>query len=167
MLTHGINHQSSINNHQSSIINHQSSIINHQSGAYSRDHPSRVPPRHPHIIYRRPPSGRSRFYRVTQLRTVGVHCRESTGTGPVLLKVVRVTSAAFSGFTMCACVCFLPIHSGHRVRWTYQPGSHRRRVPQDFSSSFFAVRDLIFLARRIQPFLSLVDRDVEFCLLTI
>ena len=31
----------------------------------------------------------------------------------------------------------------------------------------FAVRALIFLARRIQPFLSLVDREVEFCVLTI
>ena len=30
-----------------------------------------------------------------------------------------------------------------------------------------AVRALIFLARRIQPFLSLVDRKVEFCVLTI
>ena len=30
-----------------------------------------------------------------------------------------------------------------------------------------AVRALTFLARRIQPFLSLVDRDVEFCVLTI
>ena len=29
-----------------------------------------------------------------------------------------------------------------------------------------AVLALIFLARRIQPFLSLVDREVEFCLLT-
>ena len=28
---------------------------------------------------------------------------------------------------LCVCVCFLPIHSGHQVRWTYQPGSHRRR----------------------------------------
>ena len=28
------------------------------------------------------------------------------------------------------CVCFLPIHSGHQ--WTYQPGSHRRKVTQDF-----------------------------------
>ena len=28
-----------------------------------------------------------------------------------------------------------------------------------------AVRTLIFLARRIQPFLSLVDREVEFCVL--
>ena len=30
-----------------------------------------------------------------------------------------------------------------------------------------AMRALIFIARRIQPFLSLVDREVEFCLLTI
>ena len=30
-----------------------------------------------------------------------------------------------------------------------------------------AVRALFFFARRIQPFLSLVDREVEFCLLTI
>ena len=30
-----------------------------------------------------------------------------------------------------------------------------------------AVRALIFLARRIQPFLSLVNREVEFCVLTI
>ena len=29
----------------------------------------------------------------------------------------------------------------------------------------FAVRALIFLAGRIQPFLSLVDREVEFCVL--
>ena len=31
----------------------------------------------------------------------------------------------------------------------------------------FAVHALFFLARRIQPFLSLVDREVEFCVLTI
>ena len=30
-----------------------------------------------------------------------------------------------------------------------------------------AVLALIFLARRIQPFLSVVDREVEFCVLTI
>ena len=29
-----------------------------------------------------------------------------------------------------------------------------------------AVRALTFLARRIQPFLSLVDREVKFCVLT-
>ena len=32
---------------------------------------------------------------------------------------------------------------------------------------FCAVRAFIFLARRIQPFLSLVDREVEFCVITI
>ena len=66
----------------------------------------------------------------------------------------------------CVCVCFLPIHSG--LQWTYQPGSHRKKVTQDFSIHLLsAVLALIFLARRIQPFLSLVDREVEFCVLTI
>ena len=36
-----------------------------------------------------------------------------------------------------------------------------------FINLLSAVRALIFLARRIQPFLSLVDREVEFCVLTI
>ena len=42
----------------------------------------------------------------------------------------------FSPPTVCV-LCFLPIHSGYQVRWTYQPGSHRRKVTQDFSSIFF------------------------------
>ena len=50
-------------------------------------------------LYRHPPSGQSRVYQVTQLRTDGVHCQEYAGTGPVVLKVVPVTSAAFSGIT--------------------------------------------------------------------
>ena len=67
---------------------------------------------------------------------------------------------------VCVCVCFLPIHSGHQVRWTYQPGSHRREGHTGFLIHLLsAVRALIFLARRIQPFLSLVDREVEFCIL--
>ena len=50
------------------------------------------------------PSGQSRAYRVTQLRTDCVHCNESVGTGPVVLKVVRVTGAAFaSPRTKCYC----------------------------------------------------------------
>ena len=48
---------------------------------------SRVPRRRP-LWNRHTPSGQSRVYRVTQLRTDGVHCRESAGTGPVNLKVV-------------------------------------------------------------------------------
>ena len=68
---------------------------------------------------------------------------------------------------VCCVLCFLPIHSGHQ--WTYQPGSHRQ---EEGHTGFLihllsAVRALIFLARRIQPFISLVDREVEFCVLTI
>ena len=59
-----------------------------ESGAYLRDS-SRVPRRRPFMyLNRHTPSGQSRVYRVTQLRTDGVHCRESAGTGPVNLKVV-------------------------------------------------------------------------------
>ena len=36
---------------------------------------------------------------------------------------------------VCVCVCFLPIHSG--LQWTYQPGSHRKKVTQEFPSTFF------------------------------
>ena len=43
---------------------------------------------HIFILNHHTPSGQGRVYRVTQLRTNGVHCRESTGTGPVNLKVV-------------------------------------------------------------------------------
>ena len=59
-----------------------------ESGAYLRDS-SRVPRRRPFIYFNRhTPSGQSRVYRVTQLRTDGVPCRESAGTGPENLKVV-------------------------------------------------------------------------------
>ena len=40
------------------------------------------------ILNSHTPSGQSRVYRVTQLRTDGVHCRESAGTGSVNVKVV-------------------------------------------------------------------------------
>ena len=51
-----------------------------------------IPPKfrggvHLPIYNRHTLSGQSRVYRVTQLRTDGVHCRESTDTGPVNHKV--------------------------------------------------------------------------------
>ena len=51
--------------------------------------------------------------------------------------------------------------------WTYQPGSHRRKVTQEEVHTGFlhlpsVVLAFIFFARRIRPFLSLVDREVEF-----
>ena len=70
---------------------------------------------------------------------------------------------------MCVCVFF----SSHSfwIQSTYQPGSHRKKVEEGntgFSIHLLSVvLALIFLARRIQPFLSLVDREVEFCVLTI
>ena len=69
---------------------------NAESGAYSQ-HSSRVPQRRPYIF------ASTRHHR-TSPEFIGsrncvsncVHCRESVGTGPVLLKVVRVTGAAFA-----------------------------------------------------------------------
>ena len=45
--------------------------------------------------------GQSRVYQPPQMRAYGVHCRMSAGTGQaVVLKVVRVTGAAFPRFTI-------------------------------------------------------------------
>ena len=57
------------------------------------------------FLYRQPPSGQSRVYEVTQLRTDGVHCQESRGTRPVVLKVVPVAGATFSGITTGQLMC--------------------------------------------------------------
>ena len=43
---------------------------------------------HLFILNNHTPSGQSRVYQVTQLRTDGVHCRESAGKKPVNLKAV-------------------------------------------------------------------------------
>ena len=50
--------------------------------------------------YRQPRSGQSRVYRVAQLPSDGVYCRESTGTESVALKVVEVRGAVFLGSAM-------------------------------------------------------------------
>ena len=68
-----------------------------ESGAYSWAS-SRFPLRRPFIcLYRHTPSGQSRVFWVTQLRTDSVHCGESGGTGSVVLSVVPVMGAAFAG----------------------------------------------------------------------
>ena len=67
------------------------------------------------------------------------------------------------------CVCVFSSHSF----WTSSSLDVPAGVtPEEGHTGFLihllsAVRALTFLARRIQPFLSLVDRDVEFCALTI
>ena len=93
-----------------------------------------------------------------------VHCQQSAGTGPVSLKVVP--NECYLGRSPYVCVCvFFPFildimdvpagvtqEEGHTGFFIHVPS---------------AVRALIFLARRIQPLLSLVDREVEFGVLTI
>ena len=68
---------------------------------------------------------------------------------------------------VCVCVCFFPfildIKFVGRTSGGHTGGSHTGFLIHLLS----AVRALIFLARRIQPFLTLVDREVEFCVLTI
>ena len=68
------------------------------------------------------------------------------------------------------CVCF--VFSSHSF-WTSSSLDVPAGATQEEGHTGFlihllsAVRALIFLARRIQPFLSLVDCEVEFCVLTI
>ena len=69
---------------------------------------------------------------------------------------------------MYVCGCVFSSHSF----WTSSSLDVPAGVTQEGHTGFFihllsAVRALIFLARRIQPLLSLVDREVEFCVLTI
>ena len=58
------------------------------------------------------------------------------------------------------CVCVLPSHFFWTSDlWTHQPRSHRISHLPSFCGAVLAS---IFIARRIQPSLSLVDREVEF-----
>ena len=72
-------------------------------------------------------------------------------------------------FYVYVCVCVFSSHSF----WTSNSLDVPAGVTQEEGHTgflihlFSAVRALIFLARRIQPFLSLVGREVEFCVLTI
>ena len=68
------------------------------------------------------------------------------------------------------CVVCVRVFSSHSF-WTSMDvpaGVTQKEGNTGFSILLLsAVLALIFLARRIQPFLSLVDREVEFCVLTI
>ena len=72
-------------------------------------------------------------------------------------------------YNVCVCVCVC-VFSSHSF-WTSMDvpaGVTQEEGNTGFSIHLLsAVLALIFLARRIQPFLSLVDREVEFCVLTI
>ena len=64
---------------------------------------------------------------------------------------------------VCVCVCvFFPFIL--EIKFVGRTSRGHTGFPIHLLS---AVRAFIFLLRRIQPFLSLVDREVEFCVLTI
>ena len=107
-----------------------------ESVAYSRDS-SRFPRRRPFIYlngYNTPPV-QSRVYRVTQLRTDGIHCRKSAGTGPVNFKVVPNECRLSRSPCLCVCVFLSFIldikfvgrtsrgHTGGRLHRIFHPPS--------------------------------------------
>ena len=84
-------------------------------------------------------------------------------------KVLRIEPNNTAVQKCAASVCVFPSHSF----WTSSSLDVPAGVTQEEGHTGFiihllsAVRALAFLARRIQPFLSLVDREVELCVLTI
>ena len=66
-------------------------------------------------------------------------------------------------YVVCVCCVFFPFILDINGRTSRGHTGGRSHIIHLLS----AVHALIFLARRIQPFLSLVDREVEFCVLTI
>ena len=136
-----------------------------ESGAYLRDS-SRVPRRRP-FTYFKPPyaigsvpslSGHAIAYRWRSLPRV----RRPRASKP------QGSSERVLPWQVTMCVVF----SFHSF-WTSSSLDVPAGVAQEEGHTGFlihllsAVRALIFLTRRIQPFLSLVDREVEFCELTI
>ena len=65
-------------------------------------------------LNRHTPPGQSRVYRVIQLRNEGVHCRESAGTGPIFLKAVGTTGAAFSAIPIDQFLGTFVMHQKYR-----------------------------------------------------
>ena len=60
----------------------------------------------------------------------------------VLFSLLVIAVCFLNSQRLVVFVCFLPIHSGHQVRWTYQPGSHRRKVTHCYIPSSVAVHYL-------------------------
>ena len=86
----------------------------------------------------------------------------------VAVRYIQYITVVLSRVEYFECVC---VFSSHPF-WTSSSLDVPAGVTQEEGHTGFlihlpsAVRALIFVARRIQPFLSLVDREVEFCVLT-
>ena len=84
-------------------------------------------------------------------------------SGPVIL-ATRIDPS--KGYQWCVCVFVIPFILD--VRFVDVPaGVTQEKGYTGFLHLPSPVLALIFLAGRIQPFLSFVDREVEFCVLTI
>ena len=100
------------------------------------------------------------FSTLSRVREIGLMCGNNNNNN-------NKTTNSIDFSTLCVCV-----FSSHSF-WTSSLLDVPAGVTQEEGHTEFlilllsAVRALIFLARRIQPFLSLVDRDGECCLLTI
>ena len=132
-----------------------------ESGAYSWD-PSRFPRRSP-LLYNAnrhrisPEFIRSRIaYRWRSLPRVRRH-RSPQGSSS---NGYRLFGNHHGPINVYVCVCCHPIYTGR------QTCGHTSRGHTGFVYLPSAVLALIFLARRIQPSLLLVDREVEFCVPT-
>ena len=95
----------------------------------------------------------------------------TTQSGPVILVILCHSHWSSRGGIndTYVCVCVFSSHSF----WTSSSLDVPAEVTQEEGHTGFvihllsAVRALTFIARRVQPFLSLVDGEVEFCVLTI
>ena len=87
--------------------------------------------------------------------------KQKNSTHDLLLLLIQVRDEAQVGRALC---CH-PIYSVRQVCGCTSPGHTWEGHTGFLLHLLSAVLALIFLARRIQPFLSLVDREVEFCVL--
>ena len=110
-------------------------------------------------IYRQPPSGQSRLYRVTQLRTNGVHCRESAGTGPVVPKAVRVRDAPFQVSPWA--IFYTPLVSRTLILvWSGYIISHRI-CHEDRKTAYYIILYIFSQSGWIYPSTNLIT--VQYC----
>ena len=95
-------------------------------------------------------------------------CQKGGGSSVTRVPSTILSPCRVLKLNFITCVCVFSSHSF----WTSSSLDVPAGVTQEEGHTGFlihllsAVRALIFVARRIQPFLSLVDREVEFCVLT-
>ena len=99
----------------------------------------------------------------------------ANGNREICIFLVQLTTSRMDNLTrlvlvlhvcVCVCMCFvIPLILNVRLM-DVPAGVTQEERRTGFLRLPSAVPALFFLARRIQPFLSLVDREVEFCVLT-